>query len=68
MILDEPSNGLDPSGVAQVLELITERRARDQATLLATNDLPFVRQLAVALGAALHSWRLREGQLAREPL
>jgi ABC-type multidrug transport system ATPase subunit len=66
LILDEPSNGLDPSGVAQVLELITERQARGQATLLATNDLPFVRQLAAALGPALHGQRLLEGRLIPE--
>jgi ABC-type multidrug transport system ATPase subunit len=66
LILDEPSNGLDPSGVAQVLELIAERRTRARATLLATNDLPFVRQLAAALGPALHCQRLREGRLLAE--
>jgi ABC-type multidrug transport system ATPase subunit len=66
LILDEPSNGLDPSGVAQVLELIAERQARHQATLLASNDLPFVRQLATSLGSALHCQRLREGRLSRE--
>ena len=66
LILDEPSNGLDPSGVAQVLELIAERRGRDQATLLATNDMPFVRQLAAALGSALHCQRLHEGRLSPE--
>jgi ABC-type multidrug transport system ATPase subunit len=66
LILDEPSNGLDPSGVGLVLELIRERQARDQATLLATNDLPFVRQLATELGPALHCLRLRDGQLVPE--
>lgn len=66
LILDEPSNGLDPSGVAKVLELIAERQARDQATLLATNDLAFTRQLAAALGSALHCQRLRDGQLLLE--
>jgi ABC-2 type transport system ATP-binding protein len=66
LILDEPSNGLDPSGVMLVLELITQRRARDQLTLLATNDLPFVRQLDAALGSALHCQRLREGRLVPE--
>jgi ABC-type multidrug transport system ATPase subunit len=68
LILDEPSNGLDPSGLSQVLELITERRARDQATLLATNDVPFARQLASALGSALHCLRLHDGRLERESL
>jgi ABC-type multidrug transport system ATPase subunit len=66
LILDEPSNGLDPSGVAQVLGLIAERQARRQATLLATNDLPFVRELAATLGAALHCQRLCEGRLVPE--
>lgn len=51
LVLDEPSNGLDPAGSSLMLELIAERRARGQATLLASNDAPFVAQLA---GKAYH--------------
>jgi ABC-type multidrug transport system ATPase subunit len=66
LILDEPSNGLDPAGVEQVLGLISERQARGQASLLATNDLAFLRQLGMALGSALHCLRSSEGRLSPE--
>ena len=46
LVLDEPSNGLDPTSSDLLLELIAERRARGQATLLASNDGPFVARLA----------------------
>jgi len=60
LILDEPSNGLDPAGVALLVELIEERRQQGQATLLGTNDVPFVQQLTAR---RLH---LRDGKLAPE--
>ncbi len=41
-LLDEPSNGIDPGGVRLIHELIVERGARGQATLLSTNDQAFV--------------------------
>lgn len=66
LILDEPSNGLDPSGVVLVLELIAGRQAQGKATLLATNDLPFLRQLVATVGPALRCQRLRGGQLVTE--
>jgi len=57
LILDEPTNGLDPGGVALLHELLGERRERGQATLIATNDRPF----ALACAGAL--LRLADGQL-----
>jgi ABC-type multidrug transport system ATPase subunit len=60
LILDEPSNGLDPTGVALVVELIEERRQQGKATLLGTNDVPFVRQLGA------RRWHLQGGKLAPE--
>jgi ABC-type multidrug transport system ATPase subunit len=60
LILDEPSNGLDPAGAALIRELIEQRCARGQATLLACNDLPFL----APLPARRH--RLHEGKLALE--
>jgi ABC-type cobalamin/Fe3+-siderophores transport system ATPase subunit len=59
LVLDEPSNGLDPAGSDLMLELIAERRARGLATLLASNDAPFVARL----GGAAH--QLRRGKLAK---
>jgi ABC-type multidrug transport system ATPase subunit len=57
LILDEPSNGLDPAGVALMVELIEQRRHRGLATVLASNDIPFVEQL-VAQRQRLHEGRL----------
>jgi ABC-2 type transport system ATP-binding protein len=38
LVLDEPSNGLDPSGVDLIRNLIDERRRGGMLTLLSTND------------------------------
>jgi len=38
LVLDEPSNGLDPSGVELIRALIDERRRAGLLTLLSTND------------------------------
>jgi ABC-2 type transport system ATP-binding protein len=57
LILDEPSNGLDPGGVALIVDLIEDRRERGLATVLASNDLPFVEQLCA------QRRRLAEGRL-----
>jgi ABC-type multidrug transport system ATPase subunit len=59
LVLDEPSNGLDPGGVALVRALIESRRADGQGTLLATNDRAFV----AAIGGSLYT--LKDARLAR---
>lgn len=61
LILDEPSNGLDPAGSALLVELIEQRRQRGLATLLASNDRAFVEQLSA------RRERLHEGRLAPVP-
>jgi ABC-type multidrug transport system ATPase subunit len=60
LILDEPSNGLDPGGVALVLDIVAERRSAGQATLVASNDASFV----MALGGTV--LRLAAGRLTPE--
>jgi len=60
LILDEPSNGLDPAGVALIVELIEQRRQQNMATVLASNDLPFVERLRAT------RLRLRAGRLVLE--
>jgi ABC-type multidrug transport system ATPase subunit len=57
LILDEPSNGLDPGGSALIIEIIRERRAAGVGTLLASNDAAFVRELSGA------RYRIVEGRL-----
>lgn len=60
-LLDEPTNGIDPEGVRLIEALLSERPPRQRATLLATNDLPFVR--ALHAGQAARVLRLCEGSL-----
>jgi ABC-type multidrug transport system ATPase subunit len=57
LILDEPSNGLDPAGVNLIIDLIEQRRRRGLATVLASNDLAFLEQLT-ATRLRLHQGRL----------
>jgi ABC-type multidrug transport system ATPase subunit len=59
LVLDEPSNGLDPDGVALVAEIVHERQRREQATLLSTNDAAF----AARIGGT--HYRLARGTLTR---
>jgi ABC-type cobalamin transport system ATPase subunit len=60
LILDEPSNGLDVEGVSLLCALCEKRGRAGRATLLASNDLPFVTRL----GARLQ--RLSQGKLSTE--
>jgi ABC-type multidrug transport system ATPase subunit len=48
LVLDEPSNGLDPEGTDLAVALIGEHSARDGATLLTTNDEAFAARLTGA--------------------
>lgn len=41
LVLDEPTNGLDPDGIAALRDLLCERTHGGAATLLATHDLAF---------------------------
>jgi ABC-type multidrug transport system ATPase subunit len=59
LVLDEPSNGLDPSGVELIRALIDERRRAGQLTLLSTNDA----ELAALLAGKNH--HLAGGRLTR---
>ena len=57
LLLDEPSNGLDPDGVRLIAELLRARAERGKATVLSTNDDFFA---ATVRGTAylLHAGRL----------
>ena len=59
LVLDEPSNGLDPEGVALVAEIVHERRKNDQTTILTTNDAAFAARIAGT------QYRLDRGTLSR---
>ncbi|MBL8973759.1 MAG: ATP-binding cassette domain-containing protein, partial [Myxococcales bacterium] len=57
LVLDEPSNGLDPGGVELLVALLHERARAGGAALVATNDAPF----AARVGGV--AWRLVDGRL-----
>jgi ABC-type multidrug transport system ATPase subunit len=59
LLCDEPSDGLDPDGVAAVLALLRERAGRGRAAVLTTNDLSF----AQAVGGT--PYFVRNGKLER---
>ncbi|WPD18334.1 ABC transporter ATP-binding protein [Thermaerobacter composti] len=60
LILDEPTNGLDPAGIREVRELIRELAAeRKMAVLLSSHILAEVEQVADRVGI-LHEGRLVE--------
>jgi ABC-type multidrug transport system ATPase subunit len=61
LVLDEPSNGLDPAGSGLVVDIVSERRAAGLGTLLASNDAAFVSQIGGA------RWRIVEGRLQEVP-
>jgi ABC-2 type transport system ATP-binding protein len=46
LVLDEPTNGLDPAGVTLIRQLLEERRQNGMATVLSTNDADFERHLS----------------------
>lgn len=60
LLCDEPSDGLDPDGIAAVLGILRERAGRGLAAVLTTNDTAF----AIAVGGT--AYRLREGRLDLE--
>lgn len=48
LVLDEPTNGLDPDGVTLLGKLIEERRQAGVTTVISTNDKAFASQLQCA--------------------
>jgi len=58
LILDEPTNGLDPEGMADVRELIIELGEGDRTVLVSRHLLGEVEQMCT-------DWRHPEGQVRR---
>jgi ABC-type multidrug transport system ATPase subunit len=61
LVLDEPSNGLDPAGCALIRTIVAERRAAGLGTLLASNDAAFVGELGGAV------YRIVDARLVEAP-
>jgi lantibiotic transport system ATP-binding protein len=64
LILDEPTNGLDPSGIQEMRELICHLRADNGITiLLSSHLLAEVEQVATHIGIIQHGRLLIQGTL-----
>jgi ABC-type multidrug transport system ATPase subunit len=59
LILDGPSNGLDPAGVDLILQLIEERRRDARMCVLSTNDAGLVARISAI------RYHLAAGELTR---
>jgi ABC-type multidrug transport system ATPase subunit len=60
LVLDEPTNGLDPGGVEMLASLLRDRSEADRMALISTHDLAF------AGAARARLVRLENGRVARE--
>ena len=66
LILDEPTNGLDPEGIADMRRFLGDLPARTGATvLLSSHLLGEIEQTATDVGIVHHGRLVLEGELAR---
>ncbi|RVU48042.1 ATP-binding cassette domain-containing protein [Lujinxingia sediminis] len=73
LFLDEPTNGLDPKGRDEMLELIEDVRERDVRVVLSTHLLPDVEKICDSVvmlnqGALVHVGSLAELQKSDDPV
>jgi ABC-type multidrug transport system ATPase subunit len=61
LVLDEPTNGLDPAGMADMRSLIRGLRERGHTVLLSSHLLGEVQQICDRVGVIFHGRLLREG-------
>lgn len=64
LILDEPTNGLDPKGVVEMRELIGNLRHRDRTILFSSHMLGEVEQICDRVGVVRRGQMLAEGTLS----
>ncbi|MEW2488713.1 ATP-binding cassette domain-containing protein [Streptomyces sp. NPDC048411] len=64
LILDEPTNGLDPEGMAGMRELITGLRRDNRTVLLSSHLLAEVEHLCDRVGVIRHGRLIAEGTVA----
>ncbi|WP_040773258.1 ABC transporter ATP-binding protein [Nocardia pneumoniae] len=60
LILDEPTNGLDPAGMAEMRELITDLAAEGHTVLLSSHMLSEVQEICDRVGVISHGTLLAE--------
>jgi ABC-2 type transport system ATP-binding protein len=61
LVLDEPTNGLDPAGMAEMRSLIRTLRAQGYTVLLSSHLLGDVQQVCDRVGVIAHGRLVREG-------
>ena len=61
LILDEPTNGLDPAGVAEMRSLIRRLGSGDRTVLLSSHMLGEVQQICDRVGVISHGRLIAEG-------
>ncbi|MFF7577339.1 ATP-binding cassette domain-containing protein [Streptomyces sp. NPDC008061] len=64
LILDEPTNGLDPEGMASMRDLITGLRRDNRTVLLSSHQLAEVEHLCDRVGVIRHGRLIAEGTVA----
>jgi ABC-2 type transport system ATP-binding protein len=64
LILDEPTNGLDPEGVASMRDLITGLRRANRTVLLSSHQLAEVEHLCDRVGVIRRGRLIAEGTVA----
>ncbi|WP_037823543.1 ATP-binding cassette domain-containing protein [Streptomyces sp. NRRL B-24720] len=64
LILDEPTNGLDPEGMASMRDLITGLRRENRTVLLSSHQLAEVEHLCDRVGVIRHGRLIAEGTVA----
>lgn len=62
LILDEPTNGLDPDGIQELLELITSLKRQGMTILISSHQLHEISQVADDI-MILHNGEIRYNQL-----
>ncbi|MPV89221.1 ABC transporter ATP-binding protein [Georgenia ruanii] len=64
IVLDEPTNGLDPAGMAEMRDLLVDIAAGGQTVLLSSHLLAEVQQICDRVGVVAHGRLLAESTVA----
>ncbi|MFW5644801.1 MAG: ABC transporter ATP-binding protein [Bacteroidota bacterium] len=63
LVLDEPTNGLDPEGIAEVRELITEQAAKGKTIIMASHILSEVEKVCSHVAILKNGVLLEQGDV-----
>jgi ABC-2 type transport system ATP-binding protein len=64
LILDEPTNGLDPQGIREIRDLLTELNAAGTTVFMSSHQLSEVEQLCTRVGIVDRGRLVRQDELA----